>query len=112
MTRRGSRRRCCRSSSSQTGTQLYMAPELLAGKPASTRSDIYSLGVVLYQLLVGDFCVRSPRIGLEQVDDPLLREDLEHCFAGDPAERFAGAADNWPRISGPWRNGAAAARRA
>src|SRR5258708_1602629 len=42
-------------SSSQTGTQLYMAPELLAGKPATTRSDIYSLGVVLYQMLVGDF---------------------------------------------------------
>jgi non-specific serine/threonine protein kinase len=40
------------SSSSQTGSQMYMAPELLAGKPASTRSDIYSLGVVLYQLLV------------------------------------------------------------
>jgi serine/threonine protein kinase len=42
-------------SSSQTGTQMYMAPELFAGKPASIRSDIYSLGVVLYQLLVGDF---------------------------------------------------------
>jgi serine/threonine protein kinase len=32
------------SSSSGTGTHLYMAPELLAGKPASTRSDIYSIG--------------------------------------------------------------------
>ena len=42
-------------SSSHAGTQPYMAPELSAGKPASTRSDIYSLGVVLYQLLVGDF---------------------------------------------------------
>ena len=27
----------------------------------------------------------------KQIDDPLLREDLEHCFAGDPAERFTGA---------------------
>src|SRR5437762_7439467 len=41
-------------SSSHTGTQLYMAPELMAGQPASNRSDIYSLGVVLYQLVVGD----------------------------------------------------------
>lgn len=30
------------SSTSNTGTQLYMAPELVAGKPASIRSDIYS----------------------------------------------------------------------
>jgi serine/threonine protein kinase len=38
-----------------SGTQLYMAPELFSGKPASIRSDIYALGVVLYQLLAGDF---------------------------------------------------------
>jgi serine/threonine protein kinase len=46
-------------SSSHTGTQLYMAPEPFSGKPASTSSDIYSLGIVLYQLLIGDTCARA-----------------------------------------------------
>jgi WD40 repeat protein/serine/threonine protein kinase/class 3 adenylate cyclase len=78
-------------SSSQTGTQLYMAPELLAGKPASIRSDIYSLGVVLYQLLVGDFKRPVTTDWSKEVEDPLLREDLALCFAGQPQERFSGA---------------------
>ena len=79
-------------SSSQTGTQLFMAPELLAGNPASTRSDIYSLGVVLYQLLVGDFKHPLTTDWGKRISDPLLREDLEKCFAGNPEERFAEAA--------------------
>jgi len=37
------------------GTVRYMAPELLEGKPATIQGDIYSLGVVLYQIVVGDF---------------------------------------------------------
>ena len=41
--------------SSHSGTHLYMAPELLSGGEASVRSDIYALGVVLYQALAGDF---------------------------------------------------------
>src|ERR1044071_4722386 len=80
------------SSSSQTGTQMYMAPELFAGKPASIRSDIYSLGVVLYQLLMADFSRPVATDWANDVSDPLLRDDLQHCFAGRPQDRFAGVA--------------------
>lgn len=79
-------------SSSQTGTQLYMAPELLAGKPASPRSDLYSVGVVLYQLLTEDLTRPVTTDWGADIDDQLLRADLQHCFAGKPEERFAGAA--------------------
>ena len=78
-------------SSSRSGTQLYMAPELFSGKSASIRSDIYALGVVLYQLVVGDLSRAVSTDWAKQITDRLLREDLEKCFAGDPQERFAGA---------------------
>lgn len=41
------------------GTPLYLAPEVLAGGRATVRSDIYSLGVVLYHMLTGSFPVRA-----------------------------------------------------
>ena len=91
MTRAGFTQTMIGSSSSATGTQLYMAPELLAGQPASARSDIYSLGVVLYQLLIGDFSKAVTIDWARRITDPVLREDLEKCFAGDPQERFADA---------------------
>jgi serine/threonine-protein kinase len=77
-------------SSSHAGSQMYMAPELLAGSPATTRSDIYSLGVVLYQLLTGDFKRPVTTDWAKDIPDALLRDDLKQCFAGNPHERFAG----------------------
>ena len=74
-----------------TGTQMYMAPEIIAGQPSTTRSDIYSLGVVLYQFLIGDFSRPLTTDWEEEVSDPLLRADLRHCFARDPDKRFAAA---------------------
>ena len=40
--------------SNLTGTYSYRAPELLRGEPATTKSDIYSLGVCLWQMIVRD----------------------------------------------------------
>jgi WD40 repeat protein/serine/threonine protein kinase len=81
------------STSSGTGTTMYLAPEIVAGKPATTRSDIYSLGVVLYQLLVGDFAQPVTTDWADDLTDPLLQDDLKHCFAGRPEDRCAGAAE-------------------
>ncbi len=41
------------------GTPLYLAPELLSGGEATVRSDLYSVGVLLYHLLTGSYPVRA-----------------------------------------------------
>ena len=81
------------SSSSHTGTHMYMAPEVVAGRPTSAQSDIYSLGVVLYQLLAGDLARPVTIDSVEEIADLLLREDLRHCLGGKPEERFGSAAE-------------------
>ena len=77
---------------SLTGTQLYLAPELLSGQPATIRSDIYALGIVLYQLTVGALNRPLTSDWADDIADALLREDIHNCVAGDPAKRFAGGA--------------------
>ena len=76
---------------SRTGTRLYMAPELMAGKPASIQSDIYALGVLFYQVVVGDLNRPLAQGWEAQVKDELLREDIAACVAGDPGHRLSSA---------------------
>ncbi|MEM8934099.1 MAG: protein kinase, partial [Acidobacteriota bacterium] len=59
--------------STRGGTRLYAAPELIEGKPASLQADIYALGVMLYQMVIGDLS-RALAPGWERhIDDALLR---------------------------------------
>jgi eukaryotic-like serine/threonine-protein kinase len=55
------------------GTPLYLAPEVLAGEPPSPRSDIYSVGVLLFHLLTGAY--------------PCDADDLESLRAPHPEGR-------------------------
>jgi len=73
------------------GTHAYLAPEVLMGQPATVQSDLYSLGVVLYQLLVADFSQPVTTDWEGNVPDAVLQEDLRRCFAGRPEERFGSA---------------------
>ena len=44
------------------GTPLYMAPEVLAGQPASACSDVYSVGVLLYHLVTSEYPVEADSV--------------------------------------------------
>ena len=73
--------------SAPSGTPLYMAPELLVGRSPTIQSDLYALGVMLYQVVVGDLD-RPLAPGWERdVDDELLREDIAAFADGRPRHR-------------------------
>jgi non-specific serine/threonine protein kinase len=75
------------ASSQQAGSALYMAPEVIAGELPTQRSDVFALGVLAYQIVVGNLR-RSLAPGWENdVEDPLLREDIALAAAANPERR-------------------------
>lgn len=79
--------------SSTSGTRLCMAPEMLEGKPATAASDMYALGILLYQMVSGDLN-RALGAGWERdVEDELLREDIALCVDRLPERRIQDAGE-------------------
>jgi len=75
-----------------SGTWDYIAPEIRKGKPASKQSDLYSLGVTLFQVVTGD--IHRPLGDWEKaVPCEVLREDIRRCIASDPADRWQNASE-------------------
>ncbi|WP_022978124.1 protein kinase domain-containing protein [Nevskia ramosa] len=72
-----------------SGTPLYLAPEVLAGQPATVKADIYALGVMLYQFVTGNLSRRLEAGWEAAVDDEILREDINAAADGDPQRRLA-----------------------
>lgn len=77
------------------GTPDYMAPEQMAGKGVSVRSDIYALGLVLHEMFTGK---RAFENGLERLTpttvnstvkdiDPLVERVILRCLDADPRNR-------------------------
>ncbi len=97
------------ASGSATGTPAYMSPEAGRGEKVDERSDVYSLGVVLYEMLTGvlPFDADTPYAVIQKHNfEPLpsprkFRPDLPpevemiviKALAKQPAERYASAAD-------------------
>jgi serine/threonine protein kinase len=104
----GARRLTWRWLTSQLGTPDYMAPEQVQGERGDARTDVYALGVILFELLVGrvpwegdnplaimNQAVTRPAPSLRELDPaipPPLEAIVRKCLRKDPAERYPDAA--------------------
>jgi len=104
------------------GTAAYMAPETAAGGSAGAQGDLYSLGIVLWQLLSGGFLplthdgssyaevqnsiaarLRGARLPRVPCRDPALRRAVARACSPDPRRRYKNAEQMLAALSRPKR---------
>jgi serine/threonine protein kinase len=79
--------------SATSGTWVYLAPEVVAGQPPTVQSDVYALGVMLYQMTIGDLRRPLAHGWDREVGDTLLCEDIAAASDVDPTRRLADAGE-------------------
>jgi Tol biopolymer transport system component len=88
------------------GTLQYSSPEQLQGKATDARSDIFSFGVLLYEMLTGRSAfqadnaasliaevLKGPPLAAMSITPPALSRILNRCLAADPDDRWQSARD-------------------
>ena len=79
----------------RNGTPAYMAPEQLSGREVSVRSDLYSLGLILYEMFSGKRAFEGPRdsgatprlTGLGSDVDSAIERVIQRCLSEEPGAR-------------------------